>query len=488
MADYHYSTALALTEAIRQREIRSTELLEIFVDRAQRLNPALNAIVTYDIERARKRANKLDELTARNQFVGPLHGLPITVKDTFETAGIRTTAGSNKLSHHIPSDNAIAVQRLLDAGAVIFGKTNTPAFAADLQTNNSVFGVTNNPWDVSRTPGGSSGGSAVAVAMGFSAFDIGSDIGGSLRTPAHFCGIYTIKPSYGIIPTAGLLSTTQRNLYPRDISCIGPLTRSAKDLSLVLDVLAGPNDMEAVGWQLQLPKAPKALKDYRVAAWLDDDFCPVDNAIVEQLQLTVAALQQHGVTVDCKARPKFSLREANDFYIQLLAATSVGDIPDHAMEKRRLGLYNYSEHEQQKLAYKAVESSLASVHQFAKAKEAQQRLRWQWQQFFQDFDVLLCPVNFSLAFPHIDTDSNFFQSLRVNKQVRDYAEMWVWIGALAGVAYLPAVSAPIGLSKDGLPVGIQIIAPYLHDHRAIDFADQLAGIHGGFQPPPLAQM
>ena len=486
MKPLHFQSVHELINALKNGETTSSNLLEMFIDRAERLNPPLNAVVTYDLERARARAQELDRLTSNKQSVGPLHGLPITVKDTLETAGLRTTAGSPKLQDYIPGENAVAVQRLLDAGAVIFGKTNTPTFAADLQTNNSVFGVTNNPWDVSRTCGGSSGGSAVSAAMGFCAFEVGSDIGGSLRTPAHFCGVYTIKPSYGIIPTTGLLSTTHRNLNPRDISCIGPLTRSAQDLSLVLDVLAGPNILEGAAWQLQLPKPEKRLRDYRVAAWLDDEFCRVDSDIVEQLQLTVEALQEHGVNVDCDARPAISLAEANEIYMQLLSATSVGDVPDNAMEKRRATLNDYTEAQKSKLAFKAVEYSLASVHQYAKAKEAQQKLRWQWRQFFQNYDILLCPVNPSLAFPHIHSDANFFETITINGQTRDYGEMWVWIGALAGVAYLPAVSAPVGLSNNGLPVGIQIIAPYLHDHFAIDFARQLSTMHGGYQPPPMA--
>ena len=482
----YVDSALSLRDKLQRREITSSALLEGFVERAKTLNPKLNAIVTWDIERAEKRASELDELAQKNQFVGPLHGLPITVKDTFATAGLKTTAGSPKLAEYIPAENAVAIQRLVDAGAIIFGKTNTPTFAADLQTVNPVFGVTNNPWDVRCTCGGSSGGSAVATAMGFGAFELGSDIGGSLRTPANFCGVYTIKPSYGLIPTGGLLSTTPGNLVSRDISCIGPFTRSAADLSLLLDSLAGPTQPEALGWQLQLPKASKPIQQYRVAAWLDDDFCRVDSTIVSQLESTVAALTAQGVSVDRKARPDFELADATDIFIKLLSATSVGDLPSHAMAKRRKELPFYSHAQQQKLAYRSIKYSLMSVYELAQAREMQQRLRQKWQEFFQRYDVLLCPVNPSVAFPHIHSEANFFESIIINGEQRDYGEMWVWIGALAGVAYLPAVSAPIGLSVTGLPIGIQIIAPYFQDHRAIDFATQLATIYGGYQPPPMA--
>lgn len=477
-----YSSASYLQQQIQKGEIRSRQLLELFVERIETFNPSLNAVVTFDIERARLQADLCDKASSNR----PLHGLPITVKDTYEVEGILTTAGSPKLANHISTTNAVAIQRLLDAGAIVFGKTNTPAFAADIQTNNPVFGVTNNPWDTSRTPGGSSGGSAVSTAMGFTAFEIGSDIGGSLRTPAHFCGVYTIKPSYGIIPTTGMLSSTHPNFAARDIGCAGPMARSAKDLSLLLDVLAGPTGSKAVAWQLHLPKPKKTLQQYRVAAWLDDDFCPVDHAIVEQLEKTVEKLEQAGVCVDRKARPDFNLEHANDIYTQLLAAASVTDVPDYAIEKRRQDIENYSAEKKQKMAYQSVKYSLASVHQFAKAREAQQRICDKWRQFFNDYDILLCPVNPSLAFPHIDTKENFFQSVSINGELRDYSEMLVWIGALAGVAYLPAVSAPAELSPNGLPIGAQIIAPYLHDHYAIDFADKLAAIHGGYQAPPIA--
>lgn len=486
MNNLPFQSATNLAQQIRAGELSSVEALETYIEQAQQYNHSVNAVVTWDCDRARQRAHELDLLAKQNQFVGPLHGLPITVKDTFETAGLLTTAGSPKLINHIPTDNAVAVQRLLDAGAIIFGKTNTPTFAADIQTNNEVFGCTNNPWDVSRTCGGSSGGSAVATAMGFGAFEMGSDIGGSLRIPASFCGVYTIKPSYGIIPTAGMLSTNQRKYNPRDISCVGPFARDAEDLSLLLDVLAGPDSLEAAGWQLHLPTQFKPLKKLKIAAWLDDEFCPVDQHVLAQLQLAVEKIQQQGIEIDFNVRPDFSLAEATDIYIRCLAATSVADMPREAIDKRRATINDYSQQQRQGLAFRAVEYSLMDAHQVAQAKEAQARLRHKWHRFFSEYDVLLCPTSPTAAFPHIHSEANFFESININGQTRDYAEMWVWIGALAGVAYLPAVSAPIGLTADGLPTSVQIIAPYLHDHVAIDVAKQLAEITGGFQIPPLA--
>src|SRR5690606_37586313 len=216
-------------------------------------NPALNAIVATDIEAARERARAADAALAAGESWGPLHGVPITIKDTFEVAGMPTTAGAKELRDHRPSSNAVAVQRLLDAGAIVFGKTNVPLYAGDLQTYNEVYGSTSNPWDLHRTPGGSSGGAAAALAAGLTALELGSDIGGSIRTPSHFCGVCGLKPSYGIIPSRGHIPGPPGTLSEADISVTGPMARSVDDLELALDILAGPDTPAAKGWRLELP-------------------------------------------------------------------------------------------------------------------------------------------------------------------------------------------------------------------------------------------
>jgi len=484
MTDVTMQPAHQLAEQIRNGDLSSSELLEQYWQRFQTVNPAINAIVTTDIDNARVQAAALDKMATQKHFKGPLHGLPVTVKDTFCTAQMRTTAGSSDLSDNIPSGNATAVQRLIDAGAIVFGKSNTPKFAADLQTNNAVFGVTNNPWDVSRTPGGSSGGSAAATAAGLTAFELGSDIGGSLRSPAHFCGIYTIKPSYGIIPATGLISSLTDHIAPRDISCVGSMARSAKDLEILLDILVGPEPLQASGWQLKLPAASKALEEYRIGAWLDDDFCQIDTSVKHALNNAVNKIEAMGVNVDRNARPGFSLEHATDVYIRLLAGASAVGMSDEAYQERQNNIENYAEELRHRWAFRSVEYSLLSARDLLLAHEARVKLQQQWQQFFQQYDILLCPVNPVTAFPHINTRTNFFQDITINGKKREYAEMLVWVGALAGVSYLPAVSAPVGLSADGLPVGIQIIAPYLQDKAAIHFAELMSLATGGFVPPP----
>jgi amidase len=271
MSEICFQSATALAQGLRRREIGSRELLELFIKRVESFNPQLNAVVTLDLERARASADAADAEAKRGAFRGSLHGLPITVKDTFETAGLRTTAGAKIYEQHVPTKNAVALQRLIDAGAIIFGKTNTPAFAADVQTYNEIFGVTNNPWDRTRTPGGSSGGAAVAVATGLTAFELGSDIGGSIRIPAHCCGVYGHKTTYGIVSSLGHIPGPPGARAKRDISVAGPLSRAAEDLDLVLATIAGPLPEDAVAWQLALPPPRRErLADYRIGVWLDD--------------------------------------------------------------------------------------------------------------------------------------------------------------------------------------------------------------------------
>ncbi|HXA11144.1 MAG TPA: amidase family protein, partial [Mycobacterium sp.] len=265
-----------LAEAIRCREVSSRELLDHYLTRVERLNPPLNAVVTLDPEGARSAADAADAALARGEVGGPLHGVPMTIKDTYETAGMRTTCGVAAWDR-VPERDADAVQRLRSAGAVIFGKTNTPALAGDWQTFNPIFGTTNNPWDIARTTGGSSGGSAAAVATGMTALELGSDIGGSIRVPSHWCGVCGHKPSWGIISQRGHLPPAPGALSGGDLSVVGPLARDVEDLELALDVVAGPAGHQAVGWRLALPPArATTLRELKLAVWLDDPAYPVE--------------------------------------------------------------------------------------------------------------------------------------------------------------------------------------------------------------------
>jgi amidase len=449
-ADLAYLPAVDLLKLLRERQVSSRELLDVYLRRVDKFNPDLNAIVTLDAERASERATAADEATARGESWGQLHGLPMTVKDVFETAGLRTTAGSPDLAQHLPDRDAVIVRRLNDAGAVIFGKTNTPTMAGDGQTYNEVFGTTNNPWDLSRTPGGSSGGCGAAVAAGMTSLSVGSDIAGSVRIPSAFCGVLGHKPTFGVVPQRGHIPGQPGSLIERDINTIGPLGRDPRDLDLALAVMAGPITQEALDWRFELPSAPlKSLSQYRVAAWLDDPFCPVDSAIAAKLQDTIDALRRAGVTVDADGRPRFSLEESHRVYQPLLRTAFNADL---------------------------------TYQRWLELDHLRQRLRDLWADFFTRYDILLAPVCSMTPFPHMQVPWPE-RRLSINGQERPYEDFIVWTG-LISVSYLPSTGVPAGLTSAGLPVGIQVVGPHLSDCRTIDFAGKLSVLIGGFQRPP----
>src|SRR6476619_2931744 len=297
------STATDLVAALQGKEISSRELLDLYLDRIDRLDRVdkggVNAVVTLDVERAQQAAAAADDALARGDDVGPLHGLPITIKDAIETEGIRSTGGAVELADHVPAADAPAVARLKGAGAIVFGKTNLPRWSGDSQAHNELFGTTNNPWSFAHVPGGSSGGSAAAVAAGFTAFELGTDTSGSVRLPAHSCGVCSLKPTYGVVPNRGYLDHVGGGTTRTDINTFGPIARSAADLELVMAVLAGPVPEDALAWRVELPASTvTSLAGLRVATWLDDDACPVGREYLTQLRSAADALADAGAIVE----------------------------------------------------------------------------------------------------------------------------------------------------------------------------------------------
>lgn len=482
MKNVIFQSTTQLTQAIRNKDISSRELLDHYLARVDQHNPTLNAVVTLDIEGARQRADAADAALAKGETSGPLHGLPMTIKDTLETAGIRTTAGFPPFAEHVPRTNATAVERLVQAGAIIFGKTNTPVMAADWQSYNPVFGTTNNPWNVTRTPGGSSGGSAAALTAGLTGLELGSDIGGSVRIPAHYCGVYGHKPSYGIIPLRGHIPGPPGALGEPDIAALGPLARSADDLELALGLLAGPQSDRAVAWRLELPPPRKhSLREYRVAAWLDDAACSIDSAMRAQFETTLEALRKAGAQVNEQAHPAIDFTETLRLYEQLLWPIMLLGLPEEQFE----------EHIAQAAQLSPTDESInARILRYGTqrqryglyANEQREHIRTRWAEFFQDYDVLLCPISPVTAFPHDHSEPVFERTLTIDGQTRPYADQFAWAG-LIGMALLPATVAPVGRVSNGLPVGIQIVGPYLEDRTPIDFARHLAEVVGGFEAP-----
>ena len=461
---------IAQIRALEAAEVSSVELLNAHLERVARLDPAINAVVTLAAERALAEATAIDDARANGQPVGPLAGVPITIKDALATEGIRSTGGAVELRDFVPDTDAAAVAAVRDAGAVVFAKTNVPRWSGDYQSYNEMFGTTNNPWDVTRTPGGSSGGPAAAVAMGFSAFEIGTDIGGSVRVPSSFCGIHGHKPSFGIIPTHGYLDSVRFHRNVADVNVFGPMARSADDLALLFDLLAGPNPDDAVGWRLELPP-PRAsqLGDFRIAAWLDDAFCPVDDSVTEVLTAAVAALERAGARIDHDRRPELDpLAASLDGALLISAATDIAD--------------------SDQLDAPQVDDVVGLPHRQWDVRHRERgEIRQRWAEFFGDIDILLCPVTPVPAFRHVHAaeGSNWANSVVAEYGDLPYRDMLRW-NTLIGSAYLPVTTPPVGRTASGLPVGIQVVAPYLHDRTALEFARLIEPILGGYEPPPLA--
>ena len=302
MLDTPFRSAKQLAADIRKKKIGCLELLELYLARIEKHDGALNAVVVRDFDRARTRAGAADRALSRRDAWGPLHGVPMTIKESYDVAGLPTTWGVPASRNNIATKNAVAVDRLLGAGVVLFGKTNVPLYLADWQSFNAIYGTTNNPWDVSRAPGGSSGGAAAALAAGLTGLEAGSDIGSSIRNPAHFCGVYGHKPTWGIVPRTGQALPWQT--APVDIDVVGPLARSADDLAIALSAMAGPDGIEAAGWQLRLrPPRQKRLRDFKVALMFDAPEIAVDRTVQDRLQALADFLGRQKAKIDDRARP-----------------------------------------------------------------------------------------------------------------------------------------------------------------------------------------
>jgi amidase len=468
---------------VRDRTISSRELLDHILARVDQHNPDLNAIVAFDLDRARAAADAADAATARGDAAGPLHGLPMTVKDVWETEGLVTTSGAPELKDHVPRADALVVGRLKAAGAIIFGKTNTPLYAGDFQTFNDVYGVTNNPWDTSRTVGGSSGGAAAAVAAGLTPLELGSDIGGSIRIPAHFNGVYGMKPSWGVVPSRGHIPGPPGSLVETDVNCNGPLARSLEDLHLALGIVAGPVPEDAAGWHLELDAGP-AIDDVsavRVATVFGEgsDWLPVARDVRANLDVFANRIADAGAQVDAAALP-VPLADGLRSWWELVCPIIGTGLPDDAFAA-------FTELEaipDDDPALSAGRALTSRYRTWARANGLRQHQRVAWAKFFEQFDVVLAPVMPSVAFPH-DTDRPIAERLLdIDGVAVQHLLATAWCGAIGSVL-LPVVTLPTGSTPVGLPVGIQVIGPFLSDLRLLRIAGLLDAAGGpGFTPPP----
>ena len=474
-----FKPAIELAQMIRDKEISSVELTQYFIDRIERFDAMLNAVVVRDFDRALSAARNADDALMRGELAGPLHGLPMTIKESYDIAGLPTTWGIPQFADNIAETDSAVVSRYRAAGAHFMGKTNVPLGLGDFQSYNEIYGTTNNPWDVEATPGGSSGGTAVALAAGLTGLDSGSDIGGSIRNPAHYCGVYGHKPTWGIISGEG--HALPGNVATPDLAVVGPLARSAEDLSLALDIVAGADTLNAPGWQLALP-APRAgsLRELRVAVWPTDDVSPADQPIADRIQEIADTLAKLGATVSDRARPEFSPRDANNTYLSLLFSFTQAGVPDEVFKQNKSRATGFSADDMSMVAIEA-RAAVLDHRGWLRYNNIHTQIRLQWKSFFEDWDILLCPIMVTTAFPH-DHSPIEARTLLVNGMETPYFEQLFWAG-LANLGFLPSTVFPTGLSESGLPIGIQALGAEFNDRTTIEFSRLMAQEMGGFTPP-----
>jgi amidase len=479
--DIAFWPAKRLAGHLRRRKVGCLELLDHYLTRVERHNPRLNAIIATDIDGARKRARAADRALAKGEVWGPLHGVPMTIKESYDVAGLPTTWGMPALKDNIAARNALAVDRMLGAGVVLFGKTNVPLMLADWQSYNDIYGTTNNPWDLRRSPGGSSGGSAAALAAGLTGIDAGSDIGSSIRNPAHFCGVFGHKPTYGICPPRG--HALPGRVAAGDISVIGPLARSAADLDIALAAMAGPDDIDGAGLHLKLPPPKKKrLRDFKVALVLDDVNVEVDRSVKDRLQALADFLARSKAKVNDRARPGFDTTHLHRTYVALLRAATSGRQTAaqfaHSLERAQTV-------EPDDMSYFAQMTRANVMHHrdWLAYNEERHRIRLKWAEFFKDYDLLLCPVASTPACPHDHAGERWERTIEVNGKTVPATDELFWAG-YSCLAYLPATVAPIGFSQEGLPIGVQIVGPQYGDRACIGFAGLIEREFQGFVAPP----
>ncbi|MFN9847135.1 MAG: amidase [Alphaproteobacteria bacterium] len=479
MPELHFQSAVSIARAIRDGEITARAALEHFLDRVDRLNGPINAVIFQDRTGARARADAADAARAAGAALGPLHGVPMTIKESYQFAGSPTTFGIPEMKDNVTPRDALAVQRLAAGGANIFGKTNVPIRLADFQSYNAIYGVTNNPWDPGRTPGGSSGGSAAALAAGLTGLEIGSDIGGSIRNPAHFCGVFGHKPTWGLAPPRW--HSLDDSLTPSDISVVGPMARSAFDLEVALRLMAGPDETETPGLTLDLPTLQTPVSSLRIGVWASDPFCPTSAGVADRLAAVADALGRAGAHVDDRARPDFEAAHSHEVFSALLSAAMSARLPDEEF-RRRIARADGLAADDTSAAAQQTRWSTLRTRDWGRYNEARNQIRWAWRRYFDDVDFLITPVMPTTAFPH-DHRREGSRQIDIDGKPTPYFNQTFWAG-LAGVAYLPATVFPAGPAADGLPVGLQIIGPAYADLRTIGLAQRLEAMGFGFTPPP----
>ena len=476
--DTAFWSATKLIRALKAKKLGALELLDYYAARIKKHNGVLNALPVLDMDVARKRAKALDRKGAK---AGPLAGLPMTVKESFDLAGHPTTWGLAEYANAPAKANAVAVDRFLAAGGNVFGKSNVPTLLADWETVNVVYGKTVNPWNHERTPGGSSGGAAAALAAGLTGLEAGSDIGGSIRNPSHFCGVYGHKSTWNVCSMAG--QALPGAVHPTDISVIGPMARSAADLELAFNIMAGPDAIDGRGWKIDLPKCErKTLKGWRVAVLATHPTAETDATVELSIRRLAQFLSSKGAKVSERALPDFDLGEAHRVFIQLLrGATSGRQTPEFFA--KMLAAKDKLDPNDQGYYAQMVRANVQPHKDWLIASNRRHQMRLAWAEFFKDWDVLLCPNAATAAFPHSMPGERWERMITVNGKPQPLTTQMWWAG-ISGMCYLPGTAAPIGLSPEGLPLSVQIVGPQYGDLSTIRFAQLLEREYYAFTPPP----
>lgn len=453
MKDLLFSSTTELSAAIQAGEVSSVEVVDAHLKQIERHNPALNAVVTLDAESARKRAQEADAALARGEVWGPLHGVPFTLKDCHATAGLRTTCGFPPLAGYVPEQDSTVTGRLKAAGGIMMGKTNVPLLLGDpLQTTNPLFGRTNNPWNLERTPGGSSGGAAAALASGMTPFEVGTDLAGSTRIPANFCGLFGLKTTENRIPLTGLVAGPPD--APRSVrlmTSICPMARTVDDLALIFSILAGPDGHDTEVQPVPVAAVPVVnLQQIRVAYATTLAGFPTEQAIQQAIEKLAEQLRSQGATVEAPPLPEPG-------YNPQKFGELVGMM---------IGAFQPSEDEPATLA-----NYLAALHE-------RDQLISAWESFFEQWDVLICPTAAVTAFTHRESGA----PLTIDGHNLDY-----WAANVPATLFNytghPAVAIPLGMSSDGLPLGVQVGGKRWGEARLLGIVKAITEISGGFQRP-----
>jgi amidase len=481
MTSLLFKSGPQLGRMLRARKISAQELLAETATQYARHNAAINAVVVTDFDSARKAAKAADRRLAKGKTLSAFDGVPMTIKESFDWAGLPSTWGDPLLADNFAKRDAVVLDRMRAAGTVPYGKTNVPLALSDWQSFNTIYGTTNNPWNVKRTPGGSSGGAAAALASGMTALEIGSDIGASIRNPAHYCGVFGHKPTYGVVPYRGHLMPGSVALS--DITVAGPLARSAKDLTAMMKILVGLEGIESRGVKIALPPAKQtSLKPFRVAIKLSSSVSEMDDGYQKQLQALAGFLRKRTKKLSLEASPAFDDAEAYENYITLLRATATKRMSEDEIAAAAKRGKEFDGDDKSYVAM--MNRALGITHGgWLKANERRHQLRQVWDAFFDDWDVLLCPCAASAAWPHDQVGERHERMIPVNGKMVSTIDQRFWAG-YSGNFFLPSTVAPLGQSDEGLPLGVQIITREYGDYTSLRFAELLDREWRSFEPPP----